>query len=558
MHFDDLLPYVGEFGRYQKILFLLMMPFSFFLAYVYSTQIFITLVPEQHWCRIPELENLTVAERLHLAIPTENSKHSKCFMYDVNFTEAILNGTKSGDPLWPKKPCSYGWEFNHSVIPYTTIASELEWVCDDSNKPVISQSIFFCGAICGAILFGWIADRYGRIPAMVGSNMLAGLAGIATAFSNSFWMFTLCRFIVGFAFDNCFTIMYILALEYVGPSKRTFVANMSIALFFTAGMCSMPLLALWINDWRLLAIATSVPMLSTVLVPWIIPESARWLVSKGKTEEAIFILKKFERMNKKNIKPQIYQDFRVTCQKVQEEEESFKKYSVLDLFRTPRLRRITILLILIYMSISLLFDGYVRNIESIGLDPFIGFGLAASTELPASTLVTLILDRWGRRWLGFGTMFLSGLCSVIAVFIPTGLATTIVIISGRFFVNFSFNIGMQYAAELLPTVVRGQGVSFIHLTGYIATIMSPIIVHLGVVSPILPLLILGFCGIGGGLLTLFLPETLGEQLPQSLDDGEQFGLESKNVSFSMHWKVKFLRVVSRAIFLMLLADNLIF
>lgn len=59
-------------------------------------------------------------------------------------------------------------------------------------------------------MFGWIADRYGRIPSMVACNVLAGLAGIATAFSYSFWSFTLCRFIVGFAFDNCFTIMYIL------------------------------------------------------------------------------------------------------------------------------------------------------------------------------------------------------------------------------------------------------------------------------------------------------------------------------------------------------------
>lgn len=63
MHFDDLLPLIGEFGRYQKILFLLMIPFSFFLVFVYFTQIFITLVPEEHWCRVPELEHLTVDER---------------------------------------------------------------------------------------------------------------------------------------------------------------------------------------------------------------------------------------------------------------------------------------------------------------------------------------------------------------------------------------------------------------------------------------------------------------------------------------------------------------
>lgn len=56
--FDDLLPLIGEFGRYQKILFLLMIPFAFFVAFVYFAQIFITLVPEEHWCRIPELQDL--------------------------------------------------------------------------------------------------------------------------------------------------------------------------------------------------------------------------------------------------------------------------------------------------------------------------------------------------------------------------------------------------------------------------------------------------------------------------------------------------------------------
>lgn len=63
MDFDDILPHVGEFGRYQKILFLLMIPYAFFVAFVYFTQIFITLVPERHWCRIPELEHLSVQQR---------------------------------------------------------------------------------------------------------------------------------------------------------------------------------------------------------------------------------------------------------------------------------------------------------------------------------------------------------------------------------------------------------------------------------------------------------------------------------------------------------------
>lgn len=63
MDFDDILPHIGEFGFYQKMLFLLMIPFAFFVAFVYFTQIFITLVPEEHWCWVPELANLTKEER---------------------------------------------------------------------------------------------------------------------------------------------------------------------------------------------------------------------------------------------------------------------------------------------------------------------------------------------------------------------------------------------------------------------------------------------------------------------------------------------------------------
>lgn len=64
MDFDDLLPHIGEFGRYQKYLFILMIPYASFLVFVYFTQIFITLVPEHHWCLVPELQHLSVDERL--------------------------------------------------------------------------------------------------------------------------------------------------------------------------------------------------------------------------------------------------------------------------------------------------------------------------------------------------------------------------------------------------------------------------------------------------------------------------------------------------------------
>ena len=57
--FDDVLPYIGEFGTYQIVLFFLTAPFCFFLAFSYFSQVFITLVPD-HWCRVPQLDNTTL------------------------------------------------------------------------------------------------------------------------------------------------------------------------------------------------------------------------------------------------------------------------------------------------------------------------------------------------------------------------------------------------------------------------------------------------------------------------------------------------------------------
>lgn len=69
LDFDDVLPHIGDFGFYQKCLFLLMIPFAWFVAFVYFSQIFITLVPEGHWCNIPELQDLNQDERYVRHLP---------------------------------------------------------------------------------------------------------------------------------------------------------------------------------------------------------------------------------------------------------------------------------------------------------------------------------------------------------------------------------------------------------------------------------------------------------------------------------------------------------
>lgn len=529
--FDDLLPHLGEFGLYQKILFLLMIPFACNVAFVYFAQIFITIVPGNYWCRVPELANLTIEERLALAIPVGSDGYEKCRMYDVNFTELVKNGVKEAGSTWNTVACKYGWEYDFSEVPYASISAELNWVCENAALPNTAQSIFFCGAILGGLIFGWMADRYGRIPALLSCNLVGLIGGIATAFCNSFWAFSVCRFLVGMAFDNCFTMMYILVLEYVGPKWRTFVANMSIAIFFTFAASILPWIAYYLADWRYLCFATSFPLAIAILTLWLVPESARWLVSQGQTEKAIIILKKFEKVNKTNVTEKIYNQFRSSCAKAQKGEDADRKYTVLDLFKTPRLRKITLILVVLWMVISLVFDGHVRNVETLGLDTFLTFTIASATEFPADTFLTFVLDVWGRRWLAAGSMIVSGLFTLFAMAVPLGIPSASLAIMGRFAINISYNIGLQYAAEILPTVVRAQGVALIHIMGYVASIIAPFVVYLANISTSLPLLILGVLGTLGGLLALFLPETLDQELPQTLQDGENFGLNQKMWDF---------------------------
>lgn len=115
----------------------------------------------------------------------------------------------------------------------------------------------------------------------------------------------------------------------------------------------------------------------------------------------------------------MFRDFLETCQRNNEAQKN-RKYSLLDLFKTPQLRKTTLLLIVIYMSVSLVYDGYIRSITSIGLDIFIAFTLASATEFPASLTLTLILDSWGRRWTLFGSMVLCAACSIVLSFTVNG------------------------------------------------------------------------------------------------------------------------------------------
>lgn len=92
------------------------------------------------------------------------------------------------------------------------LSKQNNWVCDKAGHAPLAQAIFFCGSIVGGIVLGFIADRFGRIPALILCNLIGALAGVITTVSTTFGLFAFSRFLMGMAFDNCFTLIYILGI----------------------------------------------------------------------------------------------------------------------------------------------------------------------------------------------------------------------------------------------------------------------------------------------------------------------------------------------------------
>ncbi|KAH8296304.1 hypothetical protein KR054_004333, partial [Drosophila jambulina] len=546
--FDDLLPMLGQFGWFQLRLFLFMIPFCYITAFVYLGQIFMTLAPNDFHCFEPELELMTDEElRKQLSIPREqDGSYSQCRMYNTNYSRIRSARNKSAliDTSLPTMPCRHGYVFNKSEMPFLTATMDFEWVCEDDKYATYAQIIFFVGSIVGSLGYGYFADHCGRVAALVSSCSLAILGSIGTALSKGFAAFAVFRFFVGASCDTCFTMVYILGkkvgdqesyihghhsasfpvLEYVGPKYRTLVANLSLLLFYSPCTMLMPWIALASSNWRRFSILAGLPLWLAMFSYCVLPESARWLVSVGDVDKAMEILEELMRTNKKNVQSWVLDLFRRCCLQFYKEEVYGREFTVLSIFKYRRMACYMLLMIAIWMAMSLVYDGHVRAASVLdSRNVFVFFTIACATELPGNLVVILTLDRFGRRWCSFAFTMLSGICSLAGARMENAIHMRNLALAGRFFANMCYNVGLQWAAEILPTVVRAQGVSFIHTMGFVAMMMSPPVVYLSQVSFSLMLIILGALGILAGVLALFLPETLNHELPKTLSDGNVFG-----------------------------------
>jgi len=122
-------------------------------------------------------------------------------------------------------------------------------------------------------------------------------------------------------------------------------------------------------------------------------------------------------------------------------------------------------------------------------------------------------------------MILSGVsCTVTVLLSEDAVTETLVLfLVSKFFISASFLIIYPFAGELYPTQLRGIGIGMSAYVAGLGLILIPFVTYLGTDVLVLPLVILGVVSVVGGLSGLRLPETLHHRLPQTVEDGEEFG-----------------------------------
>lgn len=109
-----------------------------------------------------------------------------------------------------------------------------------------------------------------------------------------------------------------------------------------------PWFALWVKTWRLYLIVASTPVILVFAYPLLICESANWLLTRKRYDKAVVCLKRVAKFNGRQVEEQVFEEFvKYYRQKIEVEDEKLKNNDTFwGMFKTPRLRKFTIILLI--------------------------------------------------------------------------------------------------------------------------------------------------------------------------------------------------------------------
>ncbi|XP_077367185.1 solute carrier family 22 member 2 [Festucalex cinctus] len=520
--FDDILEEVGKFGRCQKRIFALLCLVSMPWAGVYVGIVFQGFTPD-HWCRDGAVEQWrrscgrSLADGRRLTAPPVNAssgeaQYSGCEQYDVDWNATLTCDSREGDLSgMPTKACADGWEYDYEGR--RSFVTEFDLVCADAWLMDMFQAMLNIGFLLGSIAIGYLADIFGRKLSFVMSNVFNGVAGILVALAPNYVSMLIFRVLFGFGVKGGWMAGYVLITEIVGVESRRTVGVL-YQMFFSVGLLVLPLLAYFITDWRWLQVVITIPYFIYIAYYWFIPESPRWLLSQNRKSQAVAITEAMAKENNKTLSKNIET-------LADDNADSTSTASLMDLIRTPNMRKHTFILSYNWFTSAVVYQGLIMRLGIMGGNVYVSFLISALMEFPAAFLILFTIERIGRRLPFAAANAVAGAACFIAVFLSDGWLKTAVACIGRLGITMTFEMVVFVNTELYPTFVRNLGVSVCSTLCDVGGIVAPFLLYrLAVIWLELPLIIFGFLAFVAAALVLMLPETRGVPLPDTIDDVE--------------------------------------
>ncbi|KAH8374648.1 hypothetical protein KR200_002676 [Drosophila serrata] len=528
MDFEKILGKCGDCHRYQYMLLALYGLLMFIVSRHYFAQSVISFVPD-HWCYHEQLENHSYAEIASIYAPFESPSCTQLASIDWDSRNATASG----------KPCTR-WIYNYDH-GFRSMNADLNWVCDSAYKARVGQSLFFLGSMCGTLLFGILGDRIGRIRAMVLANWCGFLGDSVTIYAQSLVTFSASRFASGLAAEANAYLMYILVLEYVSPSMRSVGLNLTMSIFYCLGMISASWQAVWLGNWRSYMAWSALPQVLVTCFYFLVQESAQWLVTSHDLDGAVLRLRRVAKFNRREVSEADFELFRQHCKTKMSEVNSRmslqKQARLVDALKSPRLCLRLIYVLVVFTIITLCYNTMSRNVEGLGMSPFVMFTLFALT-LPPSGIVQILTQRHlGRKFTSVTSMVVTGTLTAVSGIMlsvwrePSVGVMVALMLASRFGISVTSGATMQISAELVPTCVRSSGLAVVHVAGAALSFLSPFILHLDTYFRAGSSIILCLLLLFSAWICLLLPETRNKKLPMSLAEGEEFGQDERMFDF---------------------------
>ncbi|KEF58321.1 uncharacterized protein A1O9_06247 [Exophiala aquamarina CBS 119918] len=389
------------------------------------------------------------------------------------------------------------------------------------------NALFFFGCAVGAIGQCFVADWIGRKGALTSSAIFSIIGSALVAGSVNIPMLFVMRIIQGVGLGMLLALVPLYLTEVAPPQHRGFLTG---STQFSTGIgyivCSWGSLGCYHAEnltvsWRLPLALACVGPIALYIGLLFVPESPRYLIWKGKKDEAWAILKRLHHDPSNPSEADASAEFTQILRQVEmdkEENPTFWK-----MFKVPSWRRrsISVLFLLWIYGITNFFPLLIGSLGLTGDVPLILYA-SYTTVATISIFITMwLVDRFGRR-----VLLLTGFASVACILFTEALlqwkyqgTSNKAGNNACIFFIFMFIAFFQcidaptfvWAAEIFPTTLRAKGVSlaiFAYFAGTI-TFSTPAPVALQSIKWGMFLIYAGLCVISFVITYFYIPETKG-------------------------------------------------